>query len=84
MSQLKDVLAIGLAMLGTKPMEQSMLDDMETKSLNQKQDAYSQSSAIYVGDLKLPYADKEKQKAYMREYAKKRRELFKKLLEESP
>lgn len=30
-----------------------------------------------------PYADEEKQKAYMREYAKKRRELFKKLLEES-
>jgi len=28
----------------------------------------------------MPYADKEKQKAYMREYAKKRRELFKKLL----
>ena len=30
----------------------------------------------------MPYADKEKQKAYMREYAKKRRELFKKWLNE--
>jgi hypothetical protein len=28
-----------------------------------------------------PYVDKEKQKAYMREYARKKRELFKKLLE---
>jgi hypothetical protein len=30
----------------------------------------------------MPYADKEKQKAYMKEYARKRRELFKKLLKE--
>jgi hypothetical protein len=29
----------------------------------------------------MPYVDKEKQKAYMREYARKKRELFKKLLE---
>jgi hypothetical protein len=34
------------------------------------------------GDLaKLPYADKEKQKAYCREYQKKQRELLKKLKE---
>jgi hypothetical protein len=29
----------------------------------------------------MPYVDREKQKAYMREYARKQRELFKKLLE---
>lgn len=30
----------------------------------------------------MPYADREKQLSYMREYAKQNRELFKKLLEE--
>lgn len=30
----------------------------------------------------MPYFDREKQKAYMREYARKQRELFKKLKKE--
>jgi len=29
----------------------------------------------------MPYVDREKQKAYMRDYARKKREQFKKLLE---
>jgi len=31
----------------------------------------------------MPYADPEKQKAYMKDYARKQRELFKKLKEKS-
>ena len=42
---------------------------------------YSGTRNTKEGESLTPFKDREKQKAYMREYARKKRELFKKLLE---
>jgi hypothetical protein len=39
----------------------------------------SRKVSALIRSERMPFADKEKQKAYMREYARKQRQLFKKL-----